>query len=60
KDRLAGELGDWVTGVFREASSLHACFYEGWCTRRDVEEVLDAVRRLVDEVVNAVRGGRRA
>ena len=56
KDRLAGELGDWVTGVFREASNLHTCFYEDWCTRRDVEEVLDAVRRLVDEVVNAVRG----
>ena len=54
KDRVAEELGEWVARVFREASSLHTCYYEGWCTRRDVEEVIAGVEKLVREVKGRV------
>lgn len=50
KNRVAKELGNWVRGVFREANSLHTCFYEAWCTREDVEDVLGKVGKLVGEV----------
>jgi len=50
KNKVAKELGNWVRRVFREANSLHTCFYKAWCTREDVEDVLGKVEKLVGEV----------
>ncbi len=50
KDIVAEELGEWVRAVFQRASSLHICFYEGWCTRKDVEDIRDIVRKLVKSI----------
>jgi len=57
KDRVAEELGSWVRSVFQRAAALHTCFYEGWCTGRDVEDVYPEARRLVEAVRGRVRGG---
>ena len=54
KDVVSEELGGWVSRVFREASSLHTCFYEGWCTKRDVVEVLPEAKKLVETIEAAV------
>ncbi len=54
KEILVSELGDWVGTTFREAHSMHICFYEGWCTQRDVEDTLKHVRKLVAEVEKAI------
>ena len=59
KDVVAQELGGWVGRVFREASSLHTCFYEGWCTCRDVEAVLAEAEKLVRELQTRTRHNRR-
>ena len=56
KDVAADELGGWVSRVFREASSLHTCFYEGWCTERDVRDVLPGVERLLGAIRARVEG----
>jgi len=50
KNKVAEDLGDWVKIVFRQASGLHACFYEKWCTELDVREVLVEARKLVEAV----------
>jgi len=55
KNRVADELGEWVGKVFRESSGLHTCFYEGWCTERDVKEVLVEVEKLVKEIASHVK-----
>lgn len=49
KSVVAGELGGWVLDAWAHANSMHTCFYEGWCTRGDVEEALARVGRLVEE-----------
>ena len=49
KSVVAGELGGWVLDAWAHANSMHMCFYEGWCTRGDVEEALARVGRLVEE-----------
>ncbi len=54
KDVIAQELGGWVREVFREASTLHICFYEGWCTRQDVVDVLGKVRKLVSTIMDKI------
>jgi len=55
KNKVARELGSRVREVFREANSLHTCFYEAWCTREDVEDVLGKVGKLVEEVEARVK-----
>jgi len=47
---MARELGSWVSDAWYAAQSMHVCFYEGWCTREDVEEALARIERLVREV----------
>ena len=37
------------------ANGMHTCFYEGWCTREDVEEALEEVAKLVGEVEKIVQ-----
>jgi len=54
KDRVARDLGDWVRVAFQQASSMHTCFYEGWCTEEDVEAALRAAGRLVEAVRESV------
>jgi len=54
KSTLADEWGGWVRVAFQQASSMHVCFYEGWCDRGDVEEALKSVRRLVEEISRRV------
>jgi len=55
KDKVVSELGEWVGKVFREAGGLHVCFYEGWCTRRDVEAVIPEAEKLVKEIAKSFR-----
>ncbi len=55
KNSVAEELGMWVSEVFREASSMHTCFYEGWCTRKDVEEVMSKVEKLVNAIKDKIK-----
>ena len=53
---LEGELGGWVYDAWMAANGMHTCFYEGWCTKEDVEEALARVERLVQGVGRLVRG----
>lgn len=54
---LVRELGRWVAGVWYAGQGMHTCFYEGWCTREDVEEVLGDIERLVKEISSRLRAG---
>jgi len=54
KSVVAGEVGGWVKESWFAASSMHTCFYEGWCDRGDVEAALRAVERLVEAVAERV------
>ena len=57
KDRLVEELGGWVADAWNAGNAMHTCFYEGWCTRADVERDIVKVERLVREVELRVKGG---
>jgi len=48
------ELGGWVSDAWAQASAMHICFYEGWCTREHVEHALERVKRLVDTVASLI------
>jgi len=50
KDVVAREVGEWVKSSWFAASSMHTCFYEGWCTKTDVERALKEVERVVEEI----------
>ncbi|RLF01244.1 MAG: hypothetical protein DRJ64_10895 [Thermoprotei archaeon] len=56
KSIIANELGSWVLDAWAHANSMHACFYEGWCTREDVEAALTRVGKLVEEVKQKIKG----
>ncbi len=56
KDRVARDLGDWVRAAFQRAGSLHVCFYEGWCTRHDVEDIHNTIGKLVKSVMEKISG----
>ena len=58
KDRVAQELGRWVKNAWNAANSMHTCFYEGWCTREDVEEAVEQVEKLIEEIGTRVKGAR--
>ena len=49
-EKLAKNLGGWVLDAWLAANSMHACFYEGWCTKAHIEKALDTVHKLVVEV----------
>ncbi len=55
KDRLSKEIGEWVREVWMMASSMHICFYEGWCTERDIEVTYKHVEKLVKEIEGRIR-----
>jgi len=54
KRRLEDELGEWVSDAWAHANTMHTCFYEGWCTKRDVENARRRVEKLVKEVASQV------
>ncbi len=56
KERLVAELGEWSRDAWYAGHAMHTCFYEGWCTRRDVETALRLIRKLVLEVKARVQG----
>ena len=51
---MAREVGRWVRGAWMYANGMHTCFYEGWCTREDVEDAIENIERLVKEVASLV------
>lgn len=50
------ELGDWVRDAWANASDMHTCFYEGWCTREHVEAAVKRIEKLVDEIALLIQG----
>ena len=52
--KMMDELGGWVYDAWMAATGMHVCFYEGWCTRRHVEEAVKRIERLVYEVERKV------
>ena len=56
KDKIAGELGDWVHDAWAQANAMHINFYEGWATREQVASALKKVSRLVEELTRRVLG----
>ena len=55
KDIVVDELGEWVRDSWNAGNSMHTCFYEGWCTRRDVERDLAKIERLVREIEKRIQ-----
>ena len=55
RERLEDELGRWVYDSWMAANGMHTCFYEGWCSRRDVEKAYERIERLVKAVASAVK-----
>ncbi|AEM39104.1 PaREP1 family protein [Pyrolobus fumarii 1A] len=51
------ELGDWVRDAWMYANGMHTCFYEGWCSREDVEKALEKIERLVSEIERRICSG---
>jgi len=49
------ELGEWVYNVWAIAQSMHTCFYEGWCTREDIEKALPEIIKFVEEVEKKIK-----
>ena len=53
--KAARELGDWVYEAWNQASGMHICFYEDWCTEEHVEAALRVIDRLVQEIKARMR-----
>ncbi|MEB3772148.1 MAG: PaREP1 family protein [Desulfurococcales archaeon] len=50
KRRLEDELGEWVHDSWASATEMHVCFYEGWCTEKDVATAYKRVEKLVNKL----------
>jgi hypothetical protein len=48
---MAKERGSRVRGAWMYANDMHTCFYEGWCTEKDVEDAPKNIEKLVKKVV---------
>jgi len=44
------DLGEWVYDAWIAANGMHTCFYEGWCTEKQVEEAIKRIEKLIDEI----------
>lgn len=55
KRRMETEIGEWIYSTWAIAHSMHTCFYEGWCSKEDVEKALKEIAKLVDEVGNRIK-----
>jgi len=54
-DILVDELGEWVRDSWMYANGMHICFYEGWCTKRQVEVAVERVKKLLKEIENKMK-----
>lgn len=54
--RLKHELGEWIHDAWMNATSMHICFYEGWCAEEDVRDAMRRIERLVREVYDRIMG----
>ncbi len=54
KRRLEGELGEWVHDSWASATEMHVCFYEGWCTEKDVATAYKRVEKLVNKLESLI------
>ncbi len=52
---VENDLGSWVYDAWMAANGMHTCFYEGWCTKRKVEEAIKRVERLVNEIFKVIK-----
>ena len=50
KDEVANELGEWISGAFLMADSMHKNFFEGLATAKDVTVALGEVETLVKAI----------
>jgi len=57
KGKLEDGLGELVSDSWYAASAMHTCFYEGWCTERDVAIAKKRVERLVKEAASMMKSG---
>ena len=55
KRKLIKELGKWVHDSWANATEMHICFYEGWCSKEDIENALEAIEKLVREVASRIK-----
>ncbi|MEB3806438.1 MAG: PaREP1 family protein [Desulfurococcales archaeon] len=55
KRRLEEELGEWVSDSWYAASAMHTCFYEGWCTGKDIATAWKRIVKLVKEVASLIK-----
>jgi hypothetical protein len=53
--RLEEELGEWVHDAWMNATAMHVCFYEGWCTGKDISIASKRIEKLVKEVASIVK-----
>ena len=57
--KIVDETGDAdIARYYREASTLHANFYEGWLTEDLVEGGLDGVTRFIEKLEALLDGGQ--
>ena len=56
KRRLENELGEWVYDAWMSANGMHTCFYESWCTERDVRTAYKRIERLVNTIASMIKG----
>ena len=55
KRKLEDELGEWVHDAWMNATSMHTCFYEGRCTKEDIEKAHKRVEKLVREATSKIK-----
>ena len=55
KRRLEEELGEWVHDSWASATEMHVCFYEGWCTEKDIENAHKRVEKLIKGVASLLK-----
>ncbi len=55
KDKVVIELGKWVRSAWNVANSMHTNFYEGWATRKDVEDAFTEIERLIKVISERLR-----
>ena len=55
KRGLEDELGEWVSDAWNAGNTMHICFYEAWCTGKDVSTAYKRVEKLVKEVAARIK-----
>ena len=57
KRKMERDLGEWVGDAWAQATSMHVCFYEGWCNGDDVKRAIMWIDKLVEGVMKKVLSG---